>query len=44
VKLRGKLTSINEEAPAVSLPPIPEPKLHGIMGANVAAVLGLTGG
>jgi hypothetical protein len=35
--------SINEEAPAVGLPPIPEQKLHGIMGAHFAAVLGLTG-
>jgi hypothetical protein len=33
--------SVNEEAAAVSLPPIPEQKLLGIMGANVAAVLGI---
>lgn len=43
VKLREKLMSINEEAAAMSLPPIPERKLDGIMGAHFAAVLGLAG-
>ena len=42
VKLREKLMTVNEEAAAVSLPPIPEAKLRGILGDNVAAVLGLT--
>jgi predicted TIM-barrel fold metal-dependent hydrolase len=42
VKLRDKLMTVNEEAAAVSLPPIPERKLRGILGDNVAAVLGLT--
>jgi predicted TIM-barrel fold metal-dependent hydrolase len=41
VKLRDKLMTVNEEAAAVSLPPIPERKLHGIMGDHLAAVLGL---
>jgi predicted TIM-barrel fold metal-dependent hydrolase len=41
VKLAGKLMSVNEEAAAVSLPEIPERKLRGIMGDNLAAVLGL---
>ncbi len=44
VGLRDKLMSVNEEAAAVSLPPIPEQKLLGIMGANVAAVLGIGDG
>jgi predicted TIM-barrel fold metal-dependent hydrolase len=43
VKLRDKLMSVNEEAAAASLPPIPTQKLTGIMGNNVAAVLGLGG-
>jgi hypothetical protein len=33
--------TVNEEAAALSLPPIPEHKLRGIMGDNVAAVLGI---
>jgi hypothetical protein len=33
--------TVNAEAAAVSLPPIPEHKLLGIMGAHLAAVLGL---
>jgi predicted TIM-barrel fold metal-dependent hydrolase len=41
VKLRDKLRGVNEEARAMDLPPIPERKLRGIMGDNVAAVLGL---
>jgi len=41
VKLRDKLMTVNEEAAAVSLPPIPEHKLRGIMGGHFAAVLGL---
>lgn len=44
VKLAGKLMTVNEEAAAVALPPVPEHKLHGIMGGNLAAVLGLDGG
>ena len=42
VKLADKLMTVNAEADAVALPPIPERKLRGIMGDNVAAVLGLT--
>jgi predicted TIM-barrel fold metal-dependent hydrolase len=41
VKLREKLMTVNEEAAAMSLPPIPERKLDGIMGAHFAAVLSL---
>ncbi len=41
VKLRDKLLTANSEAAAVSLPPIPQAKLDGIMGDNAAAVLGL---
>jgi hypothetical protein len=33
--------TVNEEAAALGLPPIPEHKLRGIMGDNVAAVLGI---
>ena len=43
VKLRDKLMGVNEEAAAVSLPPLPAQKLDGIMGDNFAAVLGLGG-
>jgi hypothetical protein len=32
---------VNEEADACSMPPIPQGKLDGIMGTNVAKVLGL---
>jgi predicted TIM-barrel fold metal-dependent hydrolase len=41
VKLADKLMTVNEEADAVRLPPIPDGKLRGLMGDNVAAVLGL---
>ena len=41
VALLDKLRTVNEEAEVVSLPPIPEGKLRGIMGDNFAAVLGL---
>jgi predicted TIM-barrel fold metal-dependent hydrolase len=41
VKLADKLMTVNEEAAALSLPPIPEHKLRGIMGGNAAAVLGI---
>jgi predicted TIM-barrel fold metal-dependent hydrolase len=41
VKLKDKLLSVNEEAAPCSMPPIPEDKLEGIMGTNVARVLGL---
>src|SRR5262249_60343222 len=40
VKLRDKLMTANEGAVPVSLPPIPEHKLRGIMGDHLAAVLG----
>jgi predicted TIM-barrel fold metal-dependent hydrolase len=41
VKLRDKLLTANSEAAAVSLPPIPQAKLDGIMGDNAATVLRL---
>jgi predicted TIM-barrel fold metal-dependent hydrolase len=41
VKLRDKLVSVNDEARATSLPPIPDEKLAGILGENIARVLGL---
>jgi predicted TIM-barrel fold metal-dependent hydrolase len=41
VKLADKLMTVNEEADAVRLPPIPDAKVRGLMGDNVAAVLGL---
>jgi predicted TIM-barrel fold metal-dependent hydrolase len=41
VKLRDKLMTVNEEAAAVSLPHIAEQKLEGILGSNVAALLGV---
>jgi predicted TIM-barrel fold metal-dependent hydrolase len=41
VKLRDKLLTVNEEAAPTALPPIPDSKLHAIMGDNFAAVLGL---
>jgi hypothetical protein len=34
--------TVNEEAAVLGLPPIPDHKLAGIMGDNVAAVLGLS--
>jgi predicted TIM-barrel fold metal-dependent hydrolase len=41
VKLKEKLLSVNDEAEACAMPPIPQGKLDGIMGTNVAKVLGL---
>jgi len=41
VKLKDKLLSVNEEAEACSMHPIRQSKLDGIMGMNVARVLGL---
>lgn len=41
VALKAKVLSVNEEAGAVGLPPIPERKLAGIMGDHVARVIGL---
>jgi predicted TIM-barrel fold metal-dependent hydrolase len=39
VKLRDKLATVNDEAVAVALPPIPEAKIAGILGDNFAAML-----
>jgi len=44
VSLKDKLLSVNEEAEACSMPPISTDKLDGIMGPNVARVLGLMPG
>jgi predicted TIM-barrel fold metal-dependent hydrolase len=41
VKLLEKLRTVNEEAPLVHLPEIPQEKLDGIMGDNVARILRL---
>ena len=41
VALREKVLTVNEEADALGLPPIPQHKLDGIMGDNLARVLGL---
>lgn len=41
VTLKEKLLSVNDEADACSMPPIAPEKLDGIMGMNVAKVLGL---
>jgi predicted TIM-barrel fold metal-dependent hydrolase len=41
IALREKLLTVNEEAGRLGMPPIPEEKLAGIMGDNLAAVLGL---
>ena len=41
VKLKEKLLSVNDEADLCAMPPIPQDKLDGIMGTNVARVLGL---
>jgi len=41
VKLLDKLRTVNEEAPLVHLPEIPQAKIDGIMGDNVARLLGL---
>jgi predicted TIM-barrel fold metal-dependent hydrolase len=40
-ELREKLLSVNEESERLGLPPIPPEKLEGIMGDNVARVLGI---
>jgi predicted TIM-barrel fold metal-dependent hydrolase len=42
VKLKEKLLTVNDEADACSLPPLPRSKLDGIMGDNFAACFGLT--
>jgi hypothetical protein len=41
VKLAEKLTTVNEEAAACALPPIPQAKIDGILGDHVARVLGI---
>ena len=41
VELMKKLLSVNEEAEMLNMQPIPQVKLDGIMGDNVAKVLGL---
>lgn len=41
VHLRDKLLTVNEEAEQLGLPPIPQSKLDGVMGDNLAGVLGL---
>lgn len=41
VALREKLMSVNEEAEGLRMEPIPQTKLDGIMGDNVARLLGL---
>ena len=41
VALLEKLRTVNDEAAAMGLPPIPQGKLRGLMGDNFAAVLGL---
>jgi predicted TIM-barrel fold metal-dependent hydrolase len=41
VKLSEKLETVNDEAAAVALPPIPDSKIAGILGDNFAAVMGL---
>jgi predicted TIM-barrel fold metal-dependent hydrolase len=38
VELREKLVTVNDEAGALDLPPIPQEKLEGIMGDNFARV------
>lgn len=42
VELRDKLLGVNEEAKRLGTPPIPAEKLDGIMGNNLARMLGLT--
>jgi predicted TIM-barrel fold metal-dependent hydrolase len=44
VKLMDKVLGVNEEASALGLAPIPEGKLAGIVGDNVARVMGLLEG
>lgn len=39
--LREKLSTVNEEAVPLGLPPIPQHKIDGIMGDSLARVLGL---
>ncbi|WP_440708100.1 amidohydrolase family protein [Herbiconiux sp. YIM B11900] len=41
VGLRAKLLTVNEEAAALGLDPIPQHKLDGVMGGNFAVLLGL---
>ena len=41
VKLKDKLLSVNEEASALGLPPIPGGKLAGIMGDHFGRLIGL---
>jgi len=41
VLLREKLLTVNEEAATLGMPPIPQAKLDGIMGDNLAAFLGI---
>ena len=41
VALRDKLMTVNEEADALRMEPIAQAKLDGIMGDNVARLLGL---
>ena len=41
VKLLDKLLTVNEEAEAIRMPPIPQDKLDGIAGDHFARVLGL---
>lgn len=41
VALRDKLATVNEEAAPLGLAPIPQHKIDGILGDNVARVLGL---
>jgi predicted TIM-barrel fold metal-dependent hydrolase len=41
IKLRDKLMTVNEEAGALSLPPILDTKLEGILGNNFAQLLDL---
>jgi predicted TIM-barrel fold metal-dependent hydrolase len=40
VKLLEKLRTVNEEAPLVQVPEIPQAKIDGIMGDNVARMMG----
>jgi predicted TIM-barrel fold metal-dependent hydrolase len=41
VALRDKLATVNEEAAPLGLPPIPQHKIDGILGDNIARVLEL---
>lgn len=43
VALRDKLATVNEEAGPLGLPPIPQHKIDGILGDNLARALGLIG-